>query len=113
MRREAYRSSLSASSAEERRRGEKHKVRRMCLIAFAHRASERFPFVLAANRDEDYTRATHDAHFWSDAPVILGGRDALHGGSWLAVSRGGRFAAVTNLRGAVPRGRSRGALLTA
>jgi uncharacterized protein with NRDE domain len=83
----------------------------MCLVVIAHRASERFPLVIAANRDEDYDRATHDAHFWSDAPHVLGGRDAVHNGSWLAITTSGRFAAVTNLRGAVPRPRSRGALV--
>jgi len=83
----------------------------MCLIALAHRASQRFPLVIAANRDEDYDRATHDAHFWTDAPEVLGGRDAVHGGSWLAVTRSGRFAAVTNLAGAEPRRRSRGRLV--
>lgn len=85
----------------------------MCLIALAHHASDRFPFILAANRDEDLLRPTHDAHWWNDAPDVVGGRDALHGGSWLAVSRRGRFAAVTNLRGAPLRGRSRGALVSA
>jgi uncharacterized protein with NRDE domain len=83
----------------------------MCLIALAHRASPRFPLVLAANRDEDYDRPTHDAQFWPDAPDVLGGRDAVAGGSWLAIARSGRFAAVTNLRGAQPRSRSRGALV--
>ncbi|MFP5247587.1 MAG: NRDE family protein [Thermoanaerobaculia bacterium] len=83
----------------------------MCLIALAHRASPRFPLVLAANRDEDYDRATHDAHFWTDAPEVLGGRDAVHNGSWLAITKRGRFAAVTNLRGAERRTRSRGALV--
>lgn len=83
----------------------------MCLIAIAHAASPRFPLVIAANRDEDYDRATHDAHFWSDAPEVLGGKDAVHGGSWLAVTKDGRFAAVTNLRGAEQRTRSRGALV--
>lgn len=83
----------------------------MCLIALAHLASERFPFILAANRDEDHERASHDARFWPEAPHVLGGRDALHGGSWLAVTTAGRFAAVTNLRGAERRARSRGALV--
>lgn len=83
----------------------------MCLIVLAHLASSRFPLVLAANRDEDYERATHDAHTWSDAPEVVGGKDALHGGSWLAVRRGGRFAAVTNLAGAQRRARSRGFLV--
>jgi uncharacterized protein with NRDE domain len=83
----------------------------MCLIALAHHASSRFPLVLAANRDEDYRRATHDAHHWTDAPDVVGGKDALFGGTWLAVRRGGRFAAVTNLRGAERRARSRGFLV--
>jgi uncharacterized protein with NRDE domain len=83
----------------------------MCLIAIAHRASEKFPLVIAANRDEDYDRATHDAHFWADAPEVLGGRDAVAGGSWLAVTRNARFAAVTNLRAAERKTRSRGALV--
>lgn len=83
----------------------------MCLIALAHRASSRFPLVIAANRDEDYRRATHDAHHWTDAPDVVGGKDGLFGGTWLAVRRGGRFAAVTNLRGAERKTRSRGFLV--
>lgn len=83
----------------------------MCLLAIAHRASAAFPLVIAANRDEDYDRPTHDAHFWSDAPDVLGGRDAVANGSWLAIARNGRFAAVTNLRGSERRSRSRGALV--
>ncbi|HVG23538.1 MAG TPA: NRDE family protein [Thermoanaerobaculia bacterium] len=83
----------------------------MCLIALAHRVSEAFPFVLAANRDEDYDRPTHEAHDWSGREDIVGGRDGLHGGTWLAMRRGGRFAAVTNLHGAERRKRSRGFLV--
>lgn len=85
----------------------------MCLIVLAHRADARFPFLLAANRDEDHERPSHRADFWPDAPHVLGGRDALLGGSWLAISHNGRFAAVTNLRGAERRTRSRGALVRA
>jgi uncharacterized protein with NRDE domain len=86
----------------------------MCLIVVAHRVTDELPLVLAANRDEDHERPTIPAGFWPDRPDILGGRDALLGGSWLAVSRRGRWAAVTNLRGAV-RGserRSRGNLVS-
>ncbi|HYO76674.1 MAG TPA: NRDE family protein [Thermoanaerobaculia bacterium] len=83
----------------------------MCLVVVAHRASERFPLVIAANRDEDYARATHDAHFWTDTPEVLGGRDAVANGSWLAITRSGRFAAVTNLMGTERQTRSRGALV--
>jgi uncharacterized protein with NRDE domain len=70
----------------------------MCLVVVAHRASDRFPLVIAANRDEDHTRPALPAAFWPDAPDILGGRDALAGGTWLAVTRAGRVAAITNLR---------------
>jgi uncharacterized protein with NRDE domain len=66
---------------------------------------------VAANRDEDYDRPTHDAHHWSGMEDVVGGRDGLYGGAWLAVRRGGRFAAVTNLRGAERRQRSRGFLV--
>lgn len=84
----------------------------MCLIVVAHRASEQYPLVVAANRDEDYARPSRPAEWWEGGAVV-GGRDLLHGGSWLAISRNGRFAAVTNLRAAMkpPQGRSRGELV--
>lgn len=86
----------------------------MCLIVVAHRVSERYPLVIAANRDEDYDRPTRSAQWWEDAPDTLGGRDALHGGTWLGLTRSGRFAAVTNVRGAIrtPENRSRGELVS-
>lgn len=83
----------------------------MCLLAIAHRASSRHPLVIAANRDEDFERPTHDAQHWAVAPDVVGGIDGLQGGSWLAVRGGGRFAGVTNLRGAERRKRSRGFLV--
>ncbi|HEX9160932.1 MAG TPA: NRDE family protein [Thermoanaerobaculia bacterium] len=85
----------------------------MCLVAISLHASK-FPLVIAANRDEDYDRPTLPAAFWPDAPEILGGRDGLQGGTWLAVTRDGRFAAVTNLRGSErePGKRSRGELVS-
>jgi len=71
----------------------------MCLIALAHLASARWPLVIAANRDEFFDRPTRAAHAWDDAPDVIGGRDLRAGGSWMAVTRGGRFAMVTNVRG--------------
>ena len=86
----------------------------MCLIVVAHRVSPRYPLVIAANRDEDYERPSRAAQWWEGAADVLGGRDGLHGGSWLALKRSGRFAAVTNLRGALrsPDSRSRGELVS-
>ncbi len=70
----------------------------MCLIAIAYRAHAEFPLVVAANRDEFYARPTEQAAFWRDRPAVLAGRDLEGSGTWLGVTRGGRFAAVTNFR---------------
>ena len=70
----------------------------MCLIVFAWRADPEYRLLLAANRDEFYERPTQDAHWWPDKPFILGGRDLQAGGTWLALSKSGRFATVTNYR---------------
>jgi len=53
---------------------------------------------LASNRDEFYERPSQNAHFWEDSPHIFGGRDLKMQGTWLAVSRNMRFAAITNFR---------------
>lgn len=68
----------------------------MCLILFAYRVAPRRPLVLAANRDEFHVRPALAAHWWRDAPNIHGGRDVQAQGTWLAVGRDGRLAAVTN-----------------
>ncbi|MEO8068747.1 MAG: NRDE family protein [Flavobacteriales bacterium] len=70
----------------------------MCLIVFAYRTHPRFPLIVVANRDEFLARPTAPASFWDDAPDILAGRDLCAGGTWLGVTRQGRFAALTNYR---------------
>lgn len=86
----------------------------MCLILFAHRAVPGYALMLAANRDEFFTRPTEPASYWADAPQVLAGRDLEKGGTWLGVTRDGRWAAVTNYRdGTRPEtgSRSRGELV--
>jgi uncharacterized protein with NRDE domain len=70
----------------------------MCLALFALHTHPRFPLIIAANRDEFYERPTAAAGFWGESPWILAGRDLKEGGTWLGVTRSGRFAAVTNYR---------------
>lgn len=74
----------------------------MCLIALALDAHPHYALVLAANRDEFHHRPTAAADFWMDTPQIFGGRDLQGHGTWLAVTRRGRWAAVTNVRRMVP-----------
>ena len=86
----------------------------MCLILLAWQVSKEYPLVVAANRDEFHARPAAPAAFWDDRPGILAGRDLEARGTWMGISRSGRFAAVTNYRGArEPRAaESRGALVT-
>lgn len=71
----------------------------MCLILFAYRMRRHRPLVVAANRDEFYARPASIAHWWEGPKTsagIFGGRDQQAHGTWLAISRDGRMAAVTN-----------------
>lgn len=70
----------------------------MCLILFGYRCHPAFSLVLAANRDEFHARPTDPVDFWDDAPDVLAGRDRIAGGTWLGMTRSGRFAALTNIR---------------
>ncbi len=70
----------------------------MCLILLAWKSHRRFPLVVAANRDEFFARPAASAWFWNDAPDVFGGRDLEAGGTWLGITRHGRFAALTNYR---------------
>jgi len=70
----------------------------MCVIAVSFQPDQDISLLVIANRDEFYARPTQAADWWtSDAPDILGGRDLSCGGTWLAVNKIGRFAAVTNI----------------
>src|SRR3954467_1457474 len=87
----------------------------MCLIAIAWQARPGVPLVVAAKRDERRDRTAETAQRGAHRPGVLAGRDLKAGGTWLGVSRSGRFAAVTNFRDPSDRrstARSRGELVT-
>ncbi|MCP4655059.1 MAG: NRDE family protein, partial [bacterium] len=86
----------------------------MCLILLAYDVHPRYRLIVAANRDEYYDRPTAPLSWWQDHPEVLAGRDLRSGGTWMGVTRGGRFAAVTNYRepgGRDPDALSRGRLV--
>jgi uncharacterized protein with NRDE domain len=70
----------------------------MCVIFLAINQHPQYKFIVAANRDEFYERPTEPADFWSENENVLAGKDLVHGGTWLGVTKTGRFAAVTNFR---------------
>jgi len=70
----------------------------MCLILFSYKNHPTFDLVMAANRDEFRDRPTEKLGYWDDAPSVLAGRDLQNGGTWMGITRDGRFAAITNFR---------------
>jgi len=91
----------------------------MCLILVAWQSHPDYALVVAGNRDEFYVRPAAAAHWWQDAPEVLGGRDLAEvigdAGTWMGIAggnvqhgqhaqpgqqglEGARFAALTNYR---------------
>lgn len=97
----------------------------MCLVLIGWRAHPEYRLIVAANRDEFYTRATEPMRRWPEVAGLVGGRDlgaAGRGpddppGTWLGfqeAQRSSRFATVTNVRNPQAEradARTRGALL--
>ncbi|MDF1628606.1 MAG: NRDE family protein [Alcanivoracaceae bacterium] len=83
----------------------------MCIVLFAWQVHDKHPLLVAANRDEFHHRPAEAARWRGD---LLCGLDLAAGGTWLGISRAGRFAAVTNYREPIadrlPGNRSRGML---
>lgn len=69
----------------------------LCIIGFSYQTHPDYPLLVVANRDEFYRRAALPLHAWSDKPIVAG-RDEEGGGTWLGVSKNGRFVAITNYR---------------
>ena len=69
----------------------------MCLIAWNWQPHSDLPLLLVANRDEYYARPTLPLQTWKGASIFAG-KDLQAGGTWLGLGRGGRLAALTNVR---------------
>jgi len=70
----------------------------MCLIFVAINYHPVYKLVVAANRDEFYSRKTAAANYWEDHPNVLGGRDLQAGGTWMGMSKSGKISMLTNYR---------------
>lgn len=91
----------------------------MCTIAVMRSLHPRYPLLVAANRDEFYSRgavAPAALGRTRGGDVIVAGRDALAGGSWMGATARGFFVGVTNQRTgfpSIPGRRSRGEVVRA
>jgi uncharacterized protein with NRDE domain len=88
-------------------------VTAVCLLIALSGTVPGTPLVIAANRDELYQRPADPITVLRGAqPRILGGRDELAGGTWLAVNEHGVVAGLTNQPATArdPARRSRGEL---
>jgi uncharacterized protein with NRDE domain len=86
----------------------------LCLILLAWQTDPHWRLVLAANRDERHDRASAPVDWWPGQAGLFAGRDLVAGGTWLGITRAGRFAALTNyrdLRRTAHAGASRGMLV--
>ncbi len=70
----------------------------MCIVNISYKAHSKYKMIIAANRDEFYSRPTAKAAFWEDHPGLLAGKDLQAGGTWLGITKSGKFAAITNYR---------------
>lgn len=87
----------------------------MCLLFFAYECHPHYHLILAANRDEYYDRPTEPAKFWQTHPWVLAGRDLAMQGTWMGITKAGRFAALTNYRDPslqIENAKSRGVLVS-
>lgn len=70
----------------------------MCTIVIAHRIHPEAPLLVAANRDEFYSRRGHAPRILRDVPRVVGGVDGERGGTWMGATASGFFVGITNQR---------------
>lgn len=70
----------------------------MCIAYLSIGRHPDWPLFIAANRDEYHARASCTAAPWPQASCVIAGTDLVGGGTWLGVTRSGRFGFLTNYR---------------
>lgn len=70
----------------------------MCTTFFkSFRKNPNYKFVIAFNRDMNFSRPTSPCHFWEADRNIVGGKDEVLGGSWFLFNiKTGNIAFLTN-----------------
>ena len=68
----------------------------MCTLAILYRVARNTPILLAANREEYFSRVTQYPKIQPGTPRVVCGIDRQAGGTWLGVNQFGLLAAVSN-----------------
>lgn len=74
----------------------------MCTFLMLHHYHPRYPWIVAANRDERWNRPSTSPRVLARKPVVIGGQDLVAGGTWLGLNSRGLLVAVTNRRTSLP-----------
>jgi hypothetical protein len=84
----------------------------MCILAILYRVARNTPILMAANREELFSRPTQYPKIQSGTPRVVCGNDRQSGGTWLGINQFGLLVTVTNRPKAAvpPQPRSRGLL---
>jgi len=70
----------------------------MCTLAFYFQQFQALPLIVAANRDEFFSRPSAPPQVLVEKPLVFGGKDLLAGGTWLGVNEQGLLAGILNRR---------------
>ena len=70
----------------------------MCTLALYFKAFQKFPLLIAANRDEHYDRPSLTPDLIETEPAIIAGKDLRVGGTWMGVNEKGMFVGILNRR---------------
>jgi uncharacterized protein with NRDE domain len=87
----------------------------MCTLALFLNIIDKYPLLVAANRDEHYDRPATPPALIESSPRVVAGRDLRAGGTWLGVNDRGLLVGIlnrraNNMKSAGSNARSRGLL---
>jgi uncharacterized protein with NRDE domain len=85
----------------------------MCTLILYYKLMENYPIIVAANRDEQYSRKARAPHVIYQHPRIYAGTDEQAGGTWLGLNEFGLLVGIVNRHSPQPQDparRSRGLL---
>tara|TARA_Y100000590_G_scaffold434360_1_gene552463 strand:- start:17 stop:760 length:744 start_codon:yes stop_codon:yes gene_type:complete len=69
----------------------------MCTSIILFRKNNKWPFILASNRDEKFSRKSKfPGKYWKNQSYVLGGYDQEAGGTWCAINNKGVIGCIHN-----------------